>query len=124
MQSITARRMIPGLVLKQQKGLCLGMLQNQMPAPATSSWFLLTVPLAALLGPDAPGLSATTITRLKADWWDAYERWSKRGLSTRRYVYFAARSFGSGRMASTSRLGWSLSVAKSIRGIDFSENDR
>ena len=29
--------------------------------------------LAALLGPDAPGLSASTITRLKADWWEEYE---------------------------------------------------
>ena len=46
--------------------------------------------LAALLGPDAPGLSASTVTRLKADWWDDYERWSKRDLSTRRYVYFWA----------------------------------
>jgi transposase-like protein len=46
--------------------------------------------LAALLGPGAPGLSATTITRLKADWWDDYERWSKRDLSARRYVYFWA----------------------------------
>ena len=62
--------------------------------------------LAALLGPDAPGLSASTITRLKADWWDDYERWSKRDLSARRYVYFAARSFGSGQMASTSRPAW------------------
>ena len=46
--------------------------------------------LAALLGPDAPGLSASTITRLKADWWDDHERWSKRDLSARRYVYFWA----------------------------------
>jgi putative transposase len=46
--------------------------------------------LAALLGPDAPGLSATTITRLKADWWDDYEHWSKRDLSARRYVYLWA----------------------------------
>jgi transposase-like protein len=46
--------------------------------------------LAALPGPGAPGLSATTITRLKADWWDDYERWSKRDLSARRYVYFWA----------------------------------
>ena len=53
---------------------------------------------AALLGPDALGLSATTITRLKTDWWDDYKRWSKRGLSTRRYVYFWAD-------VSTSRLG-------------------
>ena len=48
--------------------------------------------LAALLGPDAPGLSTSTITRLKADWWDEYERWSKRDLSARRYVYFWAPS--------------------------------
>ena len=46
--------------------------------------------LAALLGPDAPGLSATTITRLKVDWWDDYEHWSKRDLSARRYVYLWA----------------------------------
>ena len=46
--------------------------------------------LAAILGPDAPGLSASTVTRLKADWWDDYERWSKRDLSARRYVYFWA----------------------------------
>jgi len=46
--------------------------------------------LAALLGPDAPGLLATTITRLKADWWDDYNRWSKRDLLARRYVYFWA----------------------------------
>ena len=46
--------------------------------------------LAALLGPDAPGLSASTITRLKAYWWEDYESWSKRDLSARRYVYFWA----------------------------------
>jgi len=28
--------------------------------------------LAALLGPDAEGLSASTITRLKASWWEEY----------------------------------------------------
>lgn len=49
-----------------------------------------TEALAALLGPDAPGLSASTITRLKAEWWEDYERWAKRDLSTRRYVYFWA----------------------------------
>jgi len=30
--------------------------------------------LAALLGPNAAGLSSTTISRLKADWWDEYDR--------------------------------------------------
>jgi transposase-like protein len=43
--------------------------------------------LAALLGPNAAGLSSTTISRLKADWWDDYERWQKRDLSVRRIVY-------------------------------------
>jgi transposase-like protein len=43
--------------------------------------------LAALLGPNAAGLSSTTISRLKADWWDEYERWQRRDLSTRRFVY-------------------------------------
>jgi len=46
--------------------------------------------LAALVGPDAPGLAASTITRLKALWWDEYEAWRKRDLSARRYVYFWA----------------------------------
>ncbi len=36
--------------------------------------------LAALLGPDAPGLSSTTIARLKAAWAEDYERWTRRDL--------------------------------------------
>lgn len=43
--------------------------------------------LAALLGPDAPGLSASTIGRLKETWSDEHARWRKRDLSARRYVY-------------------------------------
>jgi putative transposase len=43
--------------------------------------------LAALLGKDAPGLSASTIARLKEVWIDEHERWQKRELSARRYVY-------------------------------------
>ena len=46
--------------------------------------------LAALLGPDAPGLAASTIARLKSVWQDEYEVWLKRDLSARRYVYFWA----------------------------------
>src|SRR6056297_1057081 len=46
--------------------------------------------LAALLGPDAKGLSAKTITRLKADWWKDYEAWQKRDLGTRRFLYIWA----------------------------------
>ena len=49
-----------------------------------------TEALAALLGPNARGLSATTITRLKADWWQDYEAWQKRDLGTRRFLYIWA----------------------------------
>jgi transposase-like protein len=43
--------------------------------------------LAALLGPDAKGLSATTVTRLKGLWEKEYHDWSKRSLAGKRYVY-------------------------------------
>jgi Transposase, Mutator family len=43
--------------------------------------------LAALLGKDAPGLSASTIARLKEVWLDEHQHWSKRDLSAKRYVY-------------------------------------
>jgi putative transposase len=43
--------------------------------------------LAALLGPQAKGLSAATITRLKAVWAEEYDAWSKRSLAGKRYVY-------------------------------------
>ncbi len=43
--------------------------------------------LQALLGPDAPGLSASTITRLKATWEDEFAAWNKRSLAGERYVY-------------------------------------
>ena len=46
--------------------------------------------LAALLGANAQGLSAKTITRLKADWWTDYEAWQKRDLSHRRFLYIWA----------------------------------
>ena len=43
--------------------------------------------LQALLGADAQGLSATTITRLKTVWEQEYHGWSKRALAGRRDVY-------------------------------------
>ena len=46
--------------------------------------------LQALLGPDSPGLSASTITRLKAGWEQEYKDWSKRSLRSRHYVYLWA----------------------------------
>lgn len=46
--------------------------------------------LQALLGPDAKGLSAATITRLKSVWEEEYAEWSKRSLAGKRYVYMWA----------------------------------
>jgi putative transposase len=43
--------------------------------------------LAALLGRDAPGLSAGTISRLKAIWQEEHAQWEKRSLAHKRYVY-------------------------------------
>lgn len=43
--------------------------------------------LCALLGPECPGLSATTVTRLKTVWEEEHQKWSKRSLAGKRYVY-------------------------------------
>ena len=49
-----------------------------------------TEALAALLGPDAGGLSASSIARLTEVWAGEHAHWLKRDLSARRYVYFWA----------------------------------
>ena len=66
--------------------------------------------LAALLGKDAPNLSASVIARLKAEWEAEYVRWQRRELSARRYVYIWS-------MASICRRAWSRtpSVGTSYR---------
>jgi len=46
--------------------------------------------LQALLGPNAKGLSPTTITRLKQSWQDEYQAWDRRSMRGRRYVYIWA----------------------------------
>jgi len=46
--------------------------------------------LVALVGKDAPGLSASTISRLKDVWEVELEEWQKRDLSRKRYVYIWA----------------------------------
>ena len=43
--------------------------------------------LAALVGPDCPGLSASTVTRLLEGWQVEYHEWSKRPLADKHYVY-------------------------------------
>ena len=49
-----------------------------------------TEALAALVGKDAPGLSVSTISRLKSIWQEDLEQWQKRDLSHKRYVYIWA----------------------------------
>ncbi|MCZ7644968.1 MAG: IS256 family transposase [Planctomycetota bacterium] len=43
--------------------------------------------LSALLGPQAKGLSANTITRIKDVWASEYASWNRRSLAGKRYVY-------------------------------------
>lgn len=43
--------------------------------------------LKALVGPDCPGLSATTVTRLKGVWEQEFHEWSQRSLTGKKYVY-------------------------------------
>jgi transposase-like protein len=43
--------------------------------------------LKALVGPDCPGLSATTVTRLKGVWEQEFQEWNKRSLQGKQYVY-------------------------------------
>ncbi len=44
--------------------------------------------LSALLGDQAKGLSANTVSRLKQQWLDEHRAWCRRDLSDRRYVYW------------------------------------
>jgi transposase-like protein len=44
--------------------------------------------LQALLGPDAPGLSPATLSRLKQGWQEELAQWQQRDLTGKHYVYF------------------------------------
>ena len=46
--------------------------------------------LVSLLGEQAKGLSANSVSRLKAAWETEYQQWSSRSLAQRRYVYIWA----------------------------------
>ena len=43
--------------------------------------------LKALVGPECPGLSATTVTRLKTVWEQEFQEWNNRSLHGKQYVY-------------------------------------
>ena len=63
---------------------------GQIRCAAWVSFPLPVTALSALLGQDAPNLSAPVIARLKADWKADLARWQSRDLSARRYVYIWA----------------------------------
>lgn len=46
--------------------------------------------LCSLVGPQAKGLSATTIVRLKAVWEEEFQQWNRRSLEGKQYVYLWA----------------------------------
>jgi putative transposase len=46
--------------------------------------------LQSLLGPSCPGLSASTVTRLKTIWEQEYDQWAKRTLAGKECVYIWA----------------------------------
>src|SRR6056297_102447 len=46
--------------------------------------------LRCLLGPNAPGLSASTISRCKRVWEEEHAAWNRRSLTSKRYIYIWA----------------------------------
>jgi hypothetical protein len=60
--------------------------------------------LKALLGPEAAGFSASTVTCLLKVWQDEYQVWHKRSLEGRDYVYILRRSRGAAGQPISARL--------------------
>ena len=60
--------------------------------------------LEALVGPEAKGLSASTVARLKQTWREEYESWRQRRLDQERWVYLWVDGIYSGLRAENQRL--------------------
>ena len=72
--------------------------------------------LSVLVGPEAKGLSAAVISRLKGQWRDEYQRWSRRRLDKDRWVYWWADGIYSGLRAEGQRLCLLVIVGVNNRG--------
>jgi transposase-like protein len=72
--------------------------------------------LSVLVGPDAKGLSAPVVSRLKAQWKDEYESWRSCRLDKDRWVYWWADGIYSGLRAEGSRLCLLVIVGVNDRG--------
>jgi putative transposase len=86
--------------------------------------------LAALVGSQAKGLSASTITRLKSVWEDEHEAWSKRSLDGKHYVYlwadgvyFNVRLDGGGRQCILVLMGATVEGKKELIAIQDGERE-
>jgi putative transposase len=72
--------------------------------------------LAALLGPEAAGLSASVVARLKNCWMEEYRRWRRSKLGKERYVYLWVDGIYSGLRADDERLCALVVVGVNERG--------
>jgi len=60
--------------------------------------------LGALVGPEALGLSASCVSRLKTNWGKEYDQWSKRRLDKYQWVYIWADGIYRGLRATDNKL--------------------
>lgn len=72
--------------------------------------------LKALLGPDATGFYAKTISRLKTQWAAEYEDWRKADISRDEWVYIWADSIYSGLRSNDDRLCALVAIGVNSRG--------
>lgn len=69
--------------------------------------------LEVLVGPDAKGLSSSTVTRLKQQWAEEYQDWCQRPLDKQQWVYVWADGIHSGVRAEDAKL-----CALTVIGVD------
>ncbi|MFE8073536.1 IS256 family transposase [Marinobacteraceae bacterium S3BR75-40.1] len=72
--------------------------------------------LSVLVGPDAKGLSASTVSRLKGQWKRDYEAWRQRRLDKDRWVYIWADGIYSGLRSQNSKLCALVVIGVNERG--------
>lgn len=72
--------------------------------------------LAALVGPEAAGLSAAVVSRLKSRWAEEYQAWRRARLSKDRWVYLWADGLYSGLRAEDERLCALVVIGVNERG--------
>jgi len=72
--------------------------------------------LAALVGPEAAGLSAAVVSRLKARWAEEYQTWRRTSLAKDRWVYLWADGIYSGLRAEDEKLCALVVIGVNERG--------